>query len=224
MLNFFGNGSGFSETHTGAYFFLDNNLIIIDCSMLNLKKILSLNPWKYNCYVFITHMHDDHISGLGMFIQNMKYVHEKDINIVIPFPLENDLRTDLTIKGIPDNLYNLYLSCDVYIKNLSVGCIETQHCPELRCFGYVFDVNGNRIVYTGDTNTIEPFKDFVIDGSELYIDVSASYGKVHLKFDEIKDELIELSKIADVYIMHIDDELLMREKIRDTNIKIAEIS
>ena len=52
-----------------------------------------------------------------------------------------------------------------------------------KCFGYVFSENGTQIVYTGDTSTIEPFRNYITEGSSLYVDISVHYGKVHLKLD-----------------------------------------
>lgn len=225
-LTFFGNGSGFAKTHTGAYFTYKNDLILIDCSMLNVSKILELGINNFeNIYLLITHMHDDHTSGIGIFIQHMFYVYKKKLNIAIPTELGCDVKVDLTIRGIPDDIYNLI---DLNGVNFEwfVGKIKTSHSPELnnKCFGYKLNIDGTNIVYSGDTNVLDVYEEYLKDCAEFYVDVSALYGKVHLKYEDVEEKL--LSYINDynlnVFIMHIDDEMALR-KILHKDIKIAEI-
>lgn len=72
-LKFLGNGSGFSNSHTGAYFEKDEDIIFIDYSMLNILKMVELAKNYGNVYVYMTHLHSDHSSGLGLFAQYMYY-------------------------------------------------------------------------------------------------------------------------------------------------------
>lgn len=227
-LNFLGNGSGFSSTHTGAYFIYDNDLIIIDCSMLNLHKILALNPTKFNnIYLLITHMHDDHVSGMGLFAQYLYYIYNKNtFTIISPsYELKHIIEKEFKIKGISENLYKLETVGDNYYEWL-VDSILTSHVPELegQCYGYDLIVDGVNVVYSGDTNTLDPYLNYLISGSEFYVDVSANYGNVHLKYDDVAKKLNELVyNNIDIYIMHIDNEKDIREKIKGTKINIAEI-
>ena len=56
------------------------------------------------------------------------------------------------------------------------------------------------------------------------MDVSALYGKVHLKYEDVEEKLLFYIKKyeLDVYIMHIDNEEVLRNIIHN-DIKIAEI-
>ena len=219
-LNFLGNGSGFSKSHNGAFFLRDNSFYLIDCSLLNLEKILSLRPNNYrNIYVIITHMHDDHVSGLSLFIQKMFYVYGKMVKIVCPIELENDINEDLKIKGLSKEMYEI-----VYPNKLGIKEIPTTHTPQLegKCFGYAFTLDDKNIVYSGDTNTIEPFYPYLDEDSEFYVDASVT-GVVHVKYDDVEEELSNIASLLDVYLMHMDDEEYLKERISDTNIKIAYI-
>lgn len=223
-LNFLGNGSGFAPTHTGAYFVDGEDLIVIDCSMLNLQKILALNPNNFkNIYLVITHMHDDHVSGMGLFIQYIYYVYKSKLNIIIPNELEDDILSEFKIKGISQDIYNLMLVDDS--PSWLVGVLPTTHAPELdgKCFGYLFKVDGVDVIYSGDTNILSPYEKFLTPDSEFYVDVSANYGGVHLKYDDVKDKLLKYANDGvDIYIMHIDNEKDIREKIEGSKINIAE--
>lgn len=225
-IKFLGNGSGFASTHTNAYFIENNTFVILDCSMLNLNKLLKLKPWTYdNSYLFITHMHDDHFSGVNLFIQYYYYVYKTKLNIVVPKELQEDILIEFKLKGISLDICNVILTNELN-ENWFIDKIKTNHALELdgKCFGYEFNINGVHCVYSGDTNTLKPYIDKLTPNTEFYVDVSASYGGVHLKYDDIKDTLFKLvNNNVDIYIMHIDDEIKMRELIKNTKINIVEI-
>lgn len=226
-LTFLGNGSGFAKTHTGAYFIHKNDLIIIDCSMLNVHRILELGIEKFdNIYLLITHMHDDHTSGIGIFIQYLFYVYKKKLNIVIPMELGCDVFNDLMIRGIPGDIYEI-IDLNESKFEWFINKIKTTHSPELngKCFGYKLKIDDKKIIYSGDTNVLDVYEDYLSDCDEFYVDVSALYGKVHLKYEDVEERL--LSYIQDynlnIFIMHIDDEEVLR-KIIHKDINIAEIN
>lgn len=224
FLKFLGNGSGFAKSHTGAYFVKDNTIFFLDCSMLNIFKMVELQKDYSNVYVIMTHLHLDHSSGLGLFAQYAYYVFKKKLNIVVPKQLLFDVKILMKITGIDDNTFNLIVSDEIDIEGIHIKDIPTKHAPEIegKCFGYKITIDGSNYVYTGDTCCIDDFKEHFRDCCELYIDVSANYGRVHLKYDDIKNELINL-KIP-VFLMHLDDENAIREKIiNDGNIHVAEI-
>ena len=61
-------------------------------------------------------------------------------------------------------------------------------------------------MYTGDTNTLIPFKSFLDDSDEFYVDVSKNGGGVHLKIDNVLMKLKEIKNNGTkVFLMHIDD-------------------
>jgi ribonuclease BN (tRNA processing enzyme) len=221
-LKFFGNGSGFTNHHTNAYFETDEEVVLIDCSMLSLEKILKLELYKKPTFLFITHMHDDHVSGISLLIQYYYYVYHQEFTIIVPKTLLNDVVTDLTIKGIPKEAYRIITTYSWGNRTWFEKEIPTRHAMELAgCFGYVFNIEGKKVVYTGDTNTLIPFEDELEDADELYVDVSANYGGVHCKFENVKEQLLEYAKHMDVYIMHIDDMDCMENLVKGTPLKIA---
>lgn len=224
-LNFFGNGSGFTDNHNNAYFVTGRNLVIIDLSMLNLYKLLSLKLEKYNrIFIFVTHMHDDHTSGIGLFIQHMYYRFQKTVFVVAPFEIKVSLETEFAIKGLDSNSYIFKEPNKIKSLGIRALAVKTEHVPELKgkCYGYIFYIKDRKIVYSGDTNNLNDFISYMKDeNSELYLDVSAEYGKVHILYDDVKDILMELAEKRDVFLMHIDNMDKMKELIKDTKINIA---
>lgn len=104
--------------------------------------------------------------------------------------------------------------------------IPTTHAPELdgKCFGYEFLVNGVKVVYTGDTNTLDDFMPFVKPGCEFYVDMSFDYGKVHLLWDDVKKQLRNISTTSDVYLMHVDNIDKAKDETKHSNIEVVKTS
>lgn len=72
-------------------------------------------------------------------------------------------------------------------------------------YGFELNINSKNIIYTGDTNTLEPFEPYLKNADEFYVDVSR-FGGAHLKIDDIKTKLEEIQKNGtSVYLMHMDD-------------------
>ena len=57
----------------------------------------------------------------------------------------------------------------------------------------------------------------------MYTEICANDSNVHLQIDKFLDDLIELQRQGtEVYLMHLDNEKVIREMIQDTGIKIVE--
>lgn len=232
ILKFFGRGAGFSnlmEGHTSAYFETENNdLVILDLPMSSFYKLKEMDLKKYNnLFVFITHTHGDHISGLGLFAQLTFFTLGKKIKIIVPQEIKQDIRTILSIEGNDPNWYFVEITDSfkhTYCKSWFKSEIGTVHSPQLenKCFGYLFNINGKNIIYTGDTSTLSPFKKYFSENMELYVDTSVHYGQIHLKLEDIIND--ESLKDFDVYLMHLDDVNAAKKIVEDIkNIKVVEL-
>lgn len=224
-LQFLGNGSGFSESHTNAFFVKDNNLIIIDLSMTNRYKLLALQPEKYdNIFLFVTHMHDDHTSGIGLFLQHMYYQKQKKVYIVAPFEVRSDLKIEFELKGIDANAYEFKSPNKIKTLGINALAIKTKHAPELngRCFGYIFYLDDRKIIYSGDTVEYDKFADYARDEKdEIYLDMSCDYGKVHILYDDVKEKATNLAEKTNVFFMHVDNLGKMEQLVKETKINVV---
>ena len=220
-LKFFGRCSGFGKGHTSAYFFTENQeIVIIDCPASNLQKLKHIELRDYEkIYVLVTHTHGDHIGGLGLFVQYAFFVLKKVVTIVAPSKeVANDILTVMTIEGNESSWYSLITVENVKRKEWFGDCILTKHSPQLnnKCFGYNLVVNDVNIVYTGDTSTLIPFLPYLVDKSILYVDTSVYYGMIHLKLEDMLEELLMLNKKGvKVYLMHLDDVSAAEKIIED---------
>ena len=200
MLKFLGRGSGFSTSDNSAYIEYDDSLILIDCgnTVFNvLRERVDLSKYD-SIYIIITHLHPDHAGSLGQLIMYLGYVLSKKPIIVSECEKMQDY---LNIIGVDRSLYNLNSRAISGLK-----FIKTQHTSLIDAYGFVFEYKGKKIVYTGDTSTLNPFRKDIKEANELYVDVSKK-GIVHIQIDDVFQELIQIQdKGTKVYLMHLDDE------------------
>lgn len=231
MLTFLGRGSAFTDEQNSAYFIDGNNLVLIDCPMSSFEKLnnkdqndIDLSAFEH-VYVLVTHTHGDHISGIGMLIDLLHFVLRTPITVIAPSKeVETDLHLYfLKIEGCNDSWYGL-TNTGEFKADWLVHTIPTVHTEELagKCFGYVLNIEGNQVVYTGDTNTIEPFDKYILESSYAYIEMSAFPSPVHLNADKMHDKICEYtSKGIHVYLMHLDNEKKIAETMKDTGAQFA---
>lgn len=209
-LTFLGRDTGLAENHTSAYFVTGNNeLVVIDCSVTAFQKLKQLKLQDYeNIYIHITHTHGDHVSGVNLLLQYMYFKYQKTITIVSPSePVTEDLKTLLRIEGCASDWYSIITAVD-FKKEWLTATIPTTHTPMLegKCFGYVFNINGKSVVYTGDTNTLAPFELAIEHCDELYVDICINKSAAHLHIDNAIDRLVCLAESnVKVFLMHLDD-------------------
>lgn len=216
-LTFLGRETGLAVNHTSAYFVTGNNeLVVIDCSVSAFQKLKQFQLKDYtHIYVHITHTHSDHIGGLSLFVQYMYFTLHRVITIVAPsYELEKDIKTLLTIEGCADSWYVL-TTVGTFEKDWVNASILTEHTPQLhgKCFGYSLNINDKTIIYTGDTNTLEPFEIDIWGCDELYVDVAVDKSPAHLNLVEALEKFLEfVAHGTKVYLMHLDN-IQMAEEI-----------
>lgn len=197
-LKFLGRDSGFGEKNNSAYIEYDNKFLLIDCGFTVFSQLK--NKFDFKKYdeinVIITHLHNDHAGTLSQFILYLYFIYNIKVNVITNC---EKIKEFLDITGTPEDAYILKNENE-YIK-----FIKTEHVKYLDAYGFELNINNKKIIYTGDTNTLEPFEMYLEDANEFYVDVSR-YGGAHLKIDDIKNELEEIQKNGtSVYLMHIDD-------------------
>lgn len=226
MLTFFGRGSAFTDQHNSAFFIEGNDLVLIDCPMSSFEQLNDMDLKIYdNIYVAVTHTHGDHISGLGMLVDLLQFSIRTPITIIAPSDVVlNDLCMYLgRIEGCGASWFNITTAAKCG-KDWLVRTIPTTHTDELagKCFGYQFCIDGNKVVYTGDTNTLEPFDKYINESSCAYIEMSSSPSPVHLYCVSMHDKIREYtSKGIQVYLMHLDNESKVAEVMKDTGAQLA---
>ncbi len=234
-LNFLGRGGAFDSTHTAAFFETDTDLVFVDCSMLHVQTIIKMESLKTkDVFICVTHTHGDHVSGIGTLIYYCYYVLGKYVHVITPSEEIFDRVIVMLeyVEHIKEDLLRIYLFesmlciCHDDEQDWLLGTIMTPHVTSTydnHSYGYIFNINGKKVIYTGDTNSIEAFKPHITENVILYVEATTKKSPVHLNIDESLEYLIEISSNNEVFLMHIDDFESINEKIKNTNIKIVEI-
>ena len=232
MLKFWGRGSGFTDNHTSAFFVENNELIMIDCSITAFARIIKNDLSTLNngeeikrIIIAVTHTHSDHVSGIPLLIHYAFYLLHLPVTVVAPSEeVKDDLNFFIShMDGCDPRGYEVVLANDGDLGWLK-EVIPTSHAPELegRCFGYCLEVEGKRVVYTGDTNRIEDFIPYLTEGCYFFTECSLHISPVHtevhmiLKLQDLFDKLN-----VHVYLMHLDDEETIKERIAGSKLEFA---
>ena len=132
------------------------------------------------------------------------------------------------IEGCHKDAYSILFS-DMLYRSWFLSSILTEHSDVLKgnCFGYGLLIDKCLTVYTGDTKTLAPFMSFLktadMKQKRLYTEISAYKTEVHLFIDDHLNTLLDLHRQGiDVYLMHLDNEAVIREKIKNTALRIVE--
>jgi ribonuclease Z len=129
--------------------------------------------------VVISHFHPDHTFGWPfLLLEVLLQPRDRPLFIVGPPAVEQFLADMMHLGAVPDIQNAAARRLDIrYLEvngswqtagPLRFRAIEVEHVPHLRCFGYLFDVGGRTIGYSGDTRPC-PGLDELAGGSDVLI-------------------------------------------------------
>ena len=232
MLTFFGRGSAFADAHNSAYLAIDRTLVLFDCpaSAFPAFKRLDLASFREIC-VLVTHTHGDHVRGLGNVVDYVWFVlskirsQETRLTVIAPSKaVAADLRCLLEdIEGCEHGWYTL-TTADAFPAPWLCRAVPTLHADQLpgKCFGYLLEVGGRHVVYTGDTRTLTSFLPLLAPGDILYTECAMIDSGVHVHLPAVLPTLQALTaQGVTVYLMHLDDEDAIRAAIEGTALRLA---
>lgn len=208
LLNFLGSDAGFGEKNNSAYYEKNDEIYIIDCGFTVFEEIRKkIDFSKYQkINIIITHLHNDHAGSLSQVILLAWFVYNKKVTVISH--CEN-IKKYLEITGTTKEAYEIKSELD------NLKFIKTDHVTELDCYGFEWTIDGKKIVYTGDTSTLEPYMESLKDADEFYTDISKN-GGVHLQFDESYEQLRNIKQNGTkIILMHIDDKHYIEQKSKN---------
>ncbi len=172
-----------------------DDVILVDCGPGTLHRLLEAGPnFRAIKYIFLTHLHSDHISGLAdflwagwiarwwtvppvlvgppgteEFVDRMLYAYEEDIR----------LRTEegsVTISGLRPAICEIDDGWTATHDKWSVTGFRVDHFPVKHAFGYRFESQGNILVISGDTRMCENLQKYSQNANILVSEVAWELG------------------------------------------------
>lgn len=226
MLKFLGRGSAFSDANNSAFFMHGTKIILLDCPMSSFNIVKKMDLSKISGIdILITHTHSDHVNGIAMLIDFCWFVTKVPVTVVAP---SDRVLTDLKyllkeLDGCEDGWYTITTTSE-YNAPFVKAVIPTKHADQLdgKCFGYNLEIDGNNIVYTGDSRIIDPFLPYITEGTTLYMEISTYRSEVHMYLDDMLPFIKStISKGVKVYLMHLDNEKDILSKTEGTGAELA---
>ena len=157
-----------------------------------------------------------------LLFQYMFHTFDIIVNIVVPKELEFDIIQLNTICGVGIEEYTVMTKKDIK-KDYLIDVVKVPHSEHLvnGSYGFVFKLNNKLIIYTGDCSSLEPFNKYIDECDELYVDTSYTGVKVHVAWNDLKNNLPKCKKI---YLMHLDDEESIRKEVKKySNVEVVSI-
>lgn len=234
-LHFLGTGDAFSRHPNNAYFRPDEDtLVFIDLDARNFMRAKREIERKIprRIFVLITHMHNDHVSGIPTLAEWLRYKcadYSDSLYICAPEKILVYMAKELfEYRNLTDDMVTFVTveSMCREEKSWLISAIPTLHVEghfEGLCYGYLLSIGFLRVLYSGDTKTLDPF--FPISCDEFYCDMSNYSGldRPHLSWELDKEALCKKSRDCDVYVMHMSKEVRERlqEEIEEAGLFIA---
>lgn len=181
--------------NTTAYAVVGNRLLLIDCGQKVMTQLQEKDILKdiSGIDVIITHLHGDILVSLSQLVLFSYFELKKPINIIAEC---SEIEYLLSGTGVVRYCQIPGFPAERYTRNNDfVTFIPTQHVgEELDCYGFSAEINGNHIVYTGDTTTLKPFIEYLNEGTQLFVNASASGLEDNISFlSELAEKGVDVS-------------------------------
>lgn len=191
MLQFLGIGGAFSADlgNTSAFYRKGNELILLDCGEDVFSNILKNNLLEgiTKINILVTHFHSDHVGSLGTLVFYCDAKNLNEINII--FPNKEKLAELIRLFGIQNCNINIYVPKE--FERLKIKEFRQEH-DVIEAYGYIMELDGKIIYYSGDTKSIpNEVLDLLLKGEIDYFfqDVRLKQNPYHLSLEELESKI-----------------------------------
>ncbi|MEZ4684660.1 MAG: MBL fold metallo-hydrolase [Bacteroidia bacterium] len=180
-IRFLGTGGAF-DAHLGnsaAWVELNGSKILLDCGHSVYGRLRKLGLADKIDYILLTHLHDDHVGSLSTTILHHKHMVKpaRKARLLYPDTHHGNIMKERILGYLAYSLIQPeeYLEFIPLDRLEGITAIDTtgHHVADMVSFGFVFEDEKNRCIYSGDMGTprlvfdwVEKFPD---DGKPLSI-------------------------------------------------------
>lgn len=225
-LSFIGVGGATSISLGGNCCFLKDGqkLLVVDvCEDASLKlKRAGAFCGVGQVTIVLTHLHADHVAGLGVLVWYLNFELNIKPQIIIPSQsFKQALLSLFSLVGVSENLVQWVDAKNVTIDGCRISLKLTTHNPHLECYGIMFKENsgGGMVYYTGDTNDVNYVKKLLKSPKvkRVYCEVSQNEYDSHISLNSIK--ALPKDKLV---LMHFENSHVKKEALK-LGFKCAEV-
>ena len=219
-----GTGNAFNqEARLNSAYLIETTqaTILIDCGF-TVPFALQKSSIHFSSidYILITHYHGDHYAGLASLLLGLKYVSPqyKKLTIIGPgdikeklrdlfevlYPgtidLINELNIDfMSVNPLGDKLQTKYFDLEIY---------PMEHSNLALPVGYVFEKNGFKIGFSGDTCWHDGLTSFIESCDKLILECNfvEKVGEGHISIQELESSKLIQFKKKHIYLTHLHKE------------------
>ncbi len=195
-------------------------------------------------FVFITHMHADHISGLFMEIQMMFLAGRKEpLPIYLPaeakeaveqfmqatYLFEEKMGFDIPVRPIvPDPFFRddnitVYARANSHLENYGEYVESGKYRNQLQSYSFVIKTDNKKMIYSGDLGSAEDYAD-LLDGCDLLITEG-----LHVDLEKLLEH-VGAHGVKQLVLTHLTDKMYgkpaqfldLARKYGITNVHLAE--
>lgn len=157
-IKFIGTGGAFEPRYgnSAALLHFQNKALLIDAGFTVYGRLVELNRWKQVDYILLTHLHNDHCGSLANIILH-RYHFEKGLRTSILYPSEafrQQIQTFLAIQLKDTGKYVDFIPVG-HLPGLQVLDTFGRHSDNFQSYSFIFEENGERLVYSGDLGQAE---------------------------------------------------------------------
>lgn len=205
-IRFVGTGGPFDDqlTNSSALVTMLGKSFLIDCGHSVFPKLKATGKEAAMDYVLLTHMHDDHIGSLASLVLYNYYHHQRKLTLI--YPTESFLQRIKQFLSFsvndPDTLLDFLPASSVS----GLGFIDTtgHHVSYLQSFAYLFEEDGERILYSGDIGNgsllFSHLKNLSPKNSTVFHDLSFRRDTAHTYYKDLFPHLQDYR----IYGYHVD--------------------
>jgi glyoxylase-like metal-dependent hydrolase (beta-lactamase superfamily II) len=214
-IRFLGTGGAF-DPHLGnsaAWVELNGSNILLDCGHSVYSRLRALNLADKIDYILLTHLHDDHVGSLSTTVLHHKHVMKpaRKARILIPDSHHGELMKERIIGFLSYSLihpeeYLEFISLSAF---RGISAIDTtgHHVADMVSFGFVFEDEKSRTIFSGDLGTPRLVFDFLEqipdDGKYLKIFHEVSFfpsNGIHTFYEDLQ----RMEGNFELFVYHTD--------------------
>jgi ribonuclease Z len=172
--------------------------------------------------VFISHFHADHTFGWP-FLLYSSMVRERrrsDLWVVGPPGIGAFLEKMLAAGALDHVVANARKRLDTFTLHyveatgepqlagpVRFRAVRVDHDPVLECFGYLIEVDGRTVGYSGDTTLCPGLREIAANADTLVMECNSHHdpSPVHLTFDDVRTIRREFPELPIVITHHAED-------------------